>query len=111
MRPEPPHSPQPLCSSNLPFVHSEVMRNLMPECLFHQSFQILAGAREALMGTLKYSDSVGQVERFKNTAVGKGTPFVQAEKRAARRDASRLELAGGRLILDYHSDIVHTASE
>ena len=79
MRPQPSHSSQPLGGSNLPLVHSKVVRNFVPERLLHQPFEILAVASHPLVGTLEYGDPVGQMEGFKDTAVLKRTPFIQAE--------------------------------
>ena len=90
MRPEPPHSSQPLCSPDFSLVHSKVVRDFVPERLLDQTFQIVAAAREPFVGTLEYGDLVRQVERLKNTALGQRPPLIQSEKRAARRDSSRL---------------------
>ena len=76
MRPEPPHSSQPLRGPNFALIHSEVVRDFMPERLLYQSFEIVAVASQPLMRTLKYSDSIGQMERLKDAAMRKRPPFV-----------------------------------
>src|SRR5579875_1059483 len=111
MRPKPSHASQPLCGPNLPLVHSKVVRNFMPQRLLDQPFQIIAVASYPLVGTLKYGDSVWQMEGLKNAAVRQRASFIQSQKRTARRDSSRLKLGRRGLILDYHRYIIHTVSE
>jgi hypothetical protein len=88
-----------------------VVRNFMPERLLYQAFQIVAVASQSLVGTLEYGDSVGQMEGLKNAAMRQRPPFVQSEKRPARRDPSRLEQGRRRLILDHYRYVIHAASE
>jgi hypothetical protein len=83
----------------------------MPKCLLYQTFQIVAVASQSLVGTLEYSDSVGQTERLKNTAMRQGPTFIQPEKGSTPRDSSRVEQTRRRLILDYYRYIIHPASE
>ena len=111
MRPEPPHSSQPLGSPNLPLVHSKVMRNFVPERLLYQAFQVLGSAGYPLVGTLEYGDSIGQMEGLKNTAIRQWSPFIKSKKRAARRDSSRFKQGWRRLILDDDRYVIHAASE
>jgi hypothetical protein len=111
MRPEPSHSPQPLCGPNLPLVHSKVMRNFMPERLLHQAFQMLAIASDPLVGTLEDRDSVGQTGELKNAAVRQRAPFIQSEKATARRNSFRLKLGQRRFILNYYGYVTHAPSE
>ena len=111
MRPEPPHSSQSLRGPNLALVHSKVVRDFMPERLFHQAFQILAAASDPLVRTLEDGDSIGQLKGLKNAAVCERTSFIQSEKRAAGRDSSRLKLGRRGLIFDHDRYVIHAASE
>lgn len=111
MRPLPPHFPQPLCCPDLPLVHSEVVRNFMPEGLLDQTFQILAVAGDALVRTLENRDPVGQLEPFKNAAMRQWASFVQPEERTAGRNSSRPKLARRRLVLHDDRHIIHAVAE
>jgi hypothetical protein len=87
------------------------MSNFVPECLLYQAFQIVVVPSQALVGTLENSDSVGQMEGFKNAAMRQRAAFVQSEKRSARRDSFRLKQNRRGLILDHYRYVIHAASE
>lgn len=111
MRPEPSHSSQPLRSPHLPLIHSKVVRNLMPERLLYQLFEVIAVASQPLMRALEYGDSVRQMERLEDAALRQRPPLVQSEERATWRDSTRRNLDRRGFILDYNRDVIHPASE
>ena len=51
------------------------------------------------------------MEGLKNTALRQRSPFIQSEKRAARRDSSSFKKGRRRLILNDYRHIIHAASE
>ena len=55
------------------------------------------------MGTLENGDSIGQMERLKDTAMGQRPALPTVREAAAECGSARVKLACGRLILHYES--------
>jgi hypothetical protein len=85
---------------DLVLVHSEIMRDLMPDRIGYHPFQFGARACKAFMRTLENRDLIGQTEPVENGALGQRPALIEAEHAAT-----------GRLTLDHHSYVMHAPAK
>ena len=104
-------SPSPFRRADLPLVHPEIVRHLVPDRVLHKAREVLRTPREALVGTLEDRDPVGHGERLENAALGQRTALIQPEQSAAMGHAAAAKLRRIRLILHQQCDILHPAAE
>jgi hypothetical protein len=90
------NSPPTLCLAYLRFVHSKVMRDLMPDRISHHLFELCPRARQAFVRTLENCDLVRHREPLEDRANRQRPTLVQAEYARPRR-----------FLLDDDRDVFH----
>lgn len=93
--------PDPLGTLDLPLIHPEVMRHLVPHRVLDNRIQFTQRSRHALMRTLVDGDAIRHGE-----SVGKTTTF---RERPSLIEAQKAWL--GRLPFDYQNDVLHPPPE
>src|SRR5579884_4062911 len=82
------------------FVHTEIVRDLMPDGVLNHARQVLAVARQALMRALIDDDLIGYGKRFEDAAIRERPAAVEAK-----------ESGPGRLGFHHQRDVMHAAAE
>jgi hypothetical protein len=90
----------PFRAADFPLIHSEVMRDLVPNGIGYHLLQLFPCARHAFMRALENRDLIGQAEPFENRAVRQRAALIQAEKAGPRG-----------FTLNHDGDVVHAPAE
>ena len=102
--PRPASESSALGRANLPLVHPEVMRDLVPDGIGHEFLEMLRVPRQPLVRTLKDGDAVGHRKTLEDASLREWPALIQSEQLSA---ASRPR----RLRLHHQRDILHPIPE
>ena len=94
------NSPSPLCLAHFGFVHSEVMRNLMPYRIRHHLFELRPRACGTFVWTLEDRYLIRHREPFEDRAVCEWPTLVEAKQAGPRW-----------LLLDDDGNVFHVAAK
>src|SRR5262249_61266792 len=97
--------------AHLAFIHSKIVRYLVPDGLLHQLSQVIRTARQPFVWALKQRDSIRHREAVRYAALGQRPSLVEAEQSSSARAAqlAELDLPGFGLHNDRH--ITHPRAE